>query len=195
MPQRILLIQSDPACLELIFETRNNSSDAASEVGCVRLCSERLENLINTTATLLDVGLSDSCGTETLDRLLRFVSPISIVAPCRSEHEEPRKLAAQRAAKDHLYKNLLDDNLLPKIVPSIQSAPYAESLPEREACAQIAFKSIGDPAMTSDVSGNVTYLNSITENCRMHAEAGGIAVARGGVQKCPPLHCHLTLSG
>jgi PAS domain-containing protein len=71
----------------------------------------------------------------------------------------------QHGAQDYLLKGRLDSYWLPKALRSmVERAANAEALFEETERAQVTLNSIGDAVMSSDVWGNVTYLNVVAES-------------------------------
>ena len=173
MAQNILLIQDDPSDAKAVREALTNSSDGPFKVEWVRRCSEGLERLTEGTeqqgtdgiaAVLVDLFLPDSHGIETFDRLFRAAPQIPILVLSASQDEDIAKLAVQRGAQDYLLKARLDGYLLPKALGSmIERAANAEALFEEKERAQVTLNSIGDAVMSTDVGGQVTYLNVVAE--------------------------------
>jgi len=66
--------------------------------------------------------------------------------------------------EDYMLKSVLDDYPLPRTVRHIVERKAADetSLAEQER-AQITLNSIGDAILSTDISGNVTYLNLVAE--------------------------------
>ena len=165
MSQRILLIQDDAAAAKAILDALSNSIDESFQVQWVRRCSEGLERLAGTAAILVDLFLPDSRGIETFDRLFRVAPQIPILVLCTPQEEETAKLAVQCGAQDYLFKARLDAYLLPKAVGSmIERAANSEALFEEKERAEVTLNSIGDAVMSTDISGQVTYLNAIAES-------------------------------
>ena len=165
MAQRILLIQDDAAAAKAILDALSNSIDESFQVRWVRRCSEGLERLAGTAAILVDLFLPDSHGIETFDRLFRVAPQIPILVLCTPQEEATAKLAVQCGAQDYLFKARLDAYLLPKAVGSmIERAANSEALFEEKERAQVTLNSIGDAVMSTDISGQVTYLNAIAES-------------------------------
>ena len=165
MSQRILLIQDDAAAAKAILDALSNSIDESFQVQWVRRCSEGLERLAGTAAILVDLFLPDSRGIETFDRLFRVAPQIPILVLCTPQEEETAKLAVQCGAQDYLFKSRVDAYLLPKAVGSmIERAANSEALFEEKERAQVTLNSIGDAVMSTDISGQVTYLNAIAES-------------------------------
>ena len=171
----ILLIQHDHSDATAVREALVRSSDDPLKVEWVRTCAEGEARLrgnpgsagqirIGIAAILVDLVLPDSSGIETFDRLLLAAPQIPILVLCDSQQEEIGKLAVQRGAQDYLLKARLDSYLLPKTVSSmIERAANAEALFEEKERAQVTLNSIGDAVMSTDVWGNVTYLNAVAE--------------------------------
>ncbi|MDB6107272.1 MAG: hypothetical protein JWO52_7271 [Gammaproteobacteria bacterium] len=179
----ILLIQDGPADAKAVREALNGSF----QVGWVRRCSEGLERLAREGkqkrqkpdaigAVLVDLFLPDSQGIETFDRIFRVAPQIPILVLSAVQDEEVAKLAVQRGAQDYLLKTHLDGYLLPKALSSmVERAANAEALFEEKERAQVTLNSIGDAVMSTDVWGQVTYLNVVAESLTgwSHDEAAG----------------------
>jgi PAS domain S-box-containing protein len=116
-------------------------------------------------ATLLDLFLADSTGIETFDRLFQAAPRIPILVLIAAQDEDIAKLAVQRGAQEYLLKDRLDAYLLPKAVRSmIERAAITEPLFEEKERAQVTLNSIGDAVISTDVAGNVTFLNIVAES-------------------------------
>jgi PAS domain S-box-containing protein len=165
VPQRILLIQSDAAAAKTIVDALSNCKEQSFQVEWVEHCSEGLKSLHGIEAILLDLHLSDISGIDTFDCLCRAAPHIPILLLIDPQHEETARLAVQRGAQDYLFKDRLDDYLLPKTLATmIERAAYAEALFEERERAQVTLNSIGDAVVSTDVSGRITYLNMVAED-------------------------------
>ncbi|HEU4627340.1 MAG TPA: EAL domain-containing protein [Steroidobacteraceae bacterium] len=173
MPQNILLIQDDPADASAVREALLNSNDGSFRVEWVKRCSAGLERLTaegsrgadGIAAILVDLFLPDSHGLETFDRLFRAAPQIPILVLSATQDEDLARLAVQHGAQDYLLKGRLDSYWLPKALRSmVERAANAEALFEETERAQVTLDSIGDAVMSSDVYGNVTYLNVVAES-------------------------------
>jgi diguanylate cyclase (GGDEF)-like protein/PAS domain S-box-containing protein len=172
VPQKnVLLIQDDPVDAKAV----RNALNGSFQVEWVRRCSEGLERLVREGqqkrrgtegigAVLLDLFLSDSRGIETFDRLFQSAPQIPILVLSAAQDEDVAKLAVQRGAQDYLLKSGLDGRLLPKALNSmVERAAIAEALFDEKERAQVTLNSIGDAVMSTDVWGQVTYLNIVAE--------------------------------
>ena len=182
MSQLILLIQDDPVDAKAVQDSLPHASDF--HVDWVRDCSAGLERLANDehlrspgiAAVLVDLFLPDSQGIETFDRLFRAAPQIPMLVLSASADEDTAMLAVQRGAQDYLLKARLDGYLLPKALANmIERAANAEALFEEKERAQVTLNSIGDAVMSTDVWGDVTYLNAVAERLTgwSRAEAAG----------------------
>jgi diguanylate cyclase (GGDEF)-like protein/PAS domain S-box-containing protein len=116
-------------------------------------------------AVLLDLFLPDSAGMETFDRLYHAAPQIPILILTAVQDEDTAKLAVQRGAQEYLLSDRLDAYLLPKAVRSMmERAASMEALFEEKERAQVTLDSIGDAVISTDIAGNVTYLNVVAES-------------------------------
>jgi diguanylate cyclase (GGDEF)-like protein/PAS domain S-box-containing protein len=173
--QNILLMQNDSGEANAVRDALANSSDGSFRVIWVRRCSEGLNALANAksqgshgadciAAVLVDLSLPDSGGIETFDRLFLAAPQIPILILTDAQDEFIAKLAVQRGAQEYLLKGRLDAYLWPKAVAGmIERAANTEALFDQNERAQVTLNSIGDAVVSTDVSGNVTYLNAVAE--------------------------------
>jgi diguanylate cyclase (GGDEF)-like protein/PAS domain S-box-containing protein len=173
--QNILLIQSDSAEANAVRDGLANSSDGSFRVIWVRRCSEGLSALAQAksqgsrgadpiAAVLVDLSLPDSSGIETFDRLFLAAPQIPILVLAAAHDEVIARVAVQRGAQEYLLKGHLDAFLWPKAVTGmIERAANTEALFDQNERAQVTLNSIGDAVVSTDVSGNVTYLNAVAQ--------------------------------
>lgn len=172
MLQTILLIQDDPGAARTVIEALRHSHDANFDVEWVRRCSEGVERLTMEgkagsaaiDAVVAEMNLSDSHGIATFDRLFHAAPQVPILVISASGDEEVARLAVKRGAQDYLPERHLDGCLLTKtVVTMIERAGIAEALYHEKELAQVTLNSIGDAVISTDHSGNVTYLNVVAE--------------------------------
>jgi diguanylate cyclase (GGDEF)-like protein/PAS domain S-box-containing protein len=173
--QTILLIQDDSTAANIVREALVDSRDGSFDVDWVRSCTEGLEHLSRAVnqqehetygiaAILVDLFLADSRGVETFDRLFSAARHIPILILSDLQDEEIAKSAVEHGAQDYLLKERLDSYLLPKALHSmIDRAGIAEALFEEKERAQVTLDSIGDAVMSTDILGQMTYLNLVAE--------------------------------
>jgi diguanylate cyclase (GGDEF)-like protein/PAS domain S-box-containing protein len=172
--RNILLVQDDTVDANAVRDALINSSDGSFRVIWLRHCSDALAHLADkkqrgqgvehVAAVLVDLFLPDSTGIETFDRLFQAAPQIPILILTAAQDEDIAKLAVQRGAHEYLLKARLDAYLLPKAVGSmIERAANMEALFEEKERAQVTLNSIGDAVMSTDVAGDVTFLNIVAE--------------------------------
>jgi len=173
MPQNILLIQGNAADAAAVLDALLKSPDFHIE--WVDTCAQGLARLsalgkraaseaAHVAAVLVDLQLPDANGMEAFDRLFAANPQIPILILSSAQDEETAKLAVQRGAQDYLLKGRLDDHLLPKAIAGmIDRAANTEALFDEKERAQVTLNSIGDAVISTNVKGQVTYLNTVGE--------------------------------
>lgn len=117
------------------------------------------------SAVVADLSLSDSQGIETLETLLRAAPRVPVLVLSRRCEEQVAITAVQRGAQDYLLMEHLDDYSLPKALNGmLERAAHVESLLRDSEQARVTLNSIGDAVVSTDVAGNVTYLNAVAED-------------------------------
>jgi diguanylate cyclase (GGDEF)-like protein/PAS domain S-box-containing protein len=169
MSRNLLLILADAADAKAVQESLANSRDGPFNVEWVGRCCDGIERLGNRreeeiAAVVVDLFLPDSHGIETFDKLFRAAPDVPILVVGRLRDEEVARQAVRRGAQDYLLDELLDGYALPKALHSMlaRSAHAGALLLEKER-AQVTLNSIGDAVISTDVAGNVAYLNPVAE--------------------------------
>jgi diguanylate cyclase (GGDEF)-like protein/PAS domain S-box-containing protein len=166
MEHNLLLIESDPAVARAVQEALDGARGSLFIVEWVRKLADGLESLKKEmkTAVFLDLFLPDSQGIDTFLKLSLAVPYVPILVFGDLSEEVIAKEAVNRGAYDYLLKNHLDSYSLVRALHSVIARKSAEDalFVEKER-AQITLNSIGDAVITTDISGNITYLNQIAE--------------------------------
>ncbi|MGI9040277.1 MAG: response regulator [Gemmatimonadales bacterium] len=117
-PQRILLVDDDPAIARLVQGIlRANGFEQASQVGSGR---EALEAVDGMDIVLLDHQLPDTSGLELLDALRARHHPPGIVVITAHGNESLAATALRRGADDYLAKDASFTQLLPQILERVR---------------------------------------------------------------------------
>jgi diguanylate cyclase (GGDEF)-like protein/PAS domain S-box-containing protein len=173
--QNVLLIQNDSAEAYAVRDALANAGDGSFRITWVRRCSDGLKALARAkaqvcrdaerfAAILVDLSLPDSRGIETFDRLFAAAPQIPMLILAAAQEEGIAKLAVQRGAQEYLLKGRLSAYSWPETVTRvIERAAKTESLFEQNERAQVTLNSIGDAVVSTDVAGNVTYLNIVAQ--------------------------------
>jgi len=169
MPQRLILVLADPDDAKAIGAALCSSRDSLFTVEWVGSCCDAIERLtgpgrdaISGVVTALD--LPDSQGLETFERLYRASSRHPILVVGRCPEEEVARQAVRRGAQDYLLLERLDAYSLPKAVDSmLDRVVHAAAASRGTERAELTLDSIADAVVSTDASGNVTYLNPMAE--------------------------------
>ncbi len=123
-----------------------------------RVASERID------AVLLDLLLPDSQGTATFEILVAAAPLIPILLLLSGEDGNLAAKATELSANDHLLKNHLDAYWLPRTIRgAIERRKTEDALFVELERARVTLDSIGDAVLSTDIEGNVSYLNSVAE--------------------------------
>jgi diguanylate cyclase (GGDEF)-like protein/PAS domain S-box-containing protein len=167
MPQIVLLVHDDAAKAQIIRNTLLNSLDGRFIVEWVKRCGDGVRRLRKRsaeriTAVLVNLYLPDSAGIETFDTLFLASPETPILVLSSLTREDSARLAVQRGAQDYLLDDDFDGYLLPKALRNmIERASNIEALFREKERAQVTLNSIGDAVVSTDIAGNVTFLNPI----------------------------------
>lgn len=165
-PNTVLIITGEEDDARVIRETLAVAKDGPFITESARYLSEGLERLKKggIDIVLADLVLKDSEGVETFDALFKLVPPVPIMTLCSEENEADAIEAVQHGAQGYLSKGHLPNALIPQALRSIiQRKKVEEALFVEKERARVTLESIGDGVLSTDVSGNITYLNAEAE--------------------------------
>jgi diguanylate cyclase (GGDEF)-like protein/PAS domain S-box-containing protein len=163
---KILLIENDPAIAETIRKALATSTAGTFGLEWVHQLSEGLERLScrGISAILLDLGLPDSNGMQTFDKVFKVAQDIPILILGVNHEEELARQAVGRGAQDYLPPAHLDNFSLPRWLRSaIERKVVEDALYVERERALVTLNSIGDAVLCADISGDITYLNLVAE--------------------------------
>jgi diguanylate cyclase (GGDEF)-like protein/PAS domain S-box-containing protein len=169
MPQTLLLLSDDASRAALVQELLANSIDPPFAVEWIRTRAAATDRLGDHTkddiaAVLIDLLLPQEQELDAFDHIFQASPGIPILVLSHSEHEEFAKQAVQRGAQDYILDDRLDDYSLSKALNNmLERTANAEALFTEKERAQVTLNSIGDAVISTDVAGNVTYLNQVAE--------------------------------
>jgi diguanylate cyclase (GGDEF)-like protein/PAS domain S-box-containing protein len=167
MPQTVLLIHDDAVKAQIVKNSLLNSPDGPFIVEWVKRCGDGVRRLHKRgaeriAAVLVSLFLPDSAGIETIDTLFRTSPQIPILVLSSLSQEDSARQAVQRGAQDYLLDDDFDGYLLPKALRNmIERAANVEALFREKERAQVTLNSIGDAVVSTDLAGNITFLNPI----------------------------------
>ncbi len=179
MIHNVLLVADDPAVAGVIREALADLSDSPFIVEWVRRLCDGLARVSKggIAAVLLDLFLPDSKGINTFSTLSLAAPGVPILVLAGLGDEDIAKEAVERGAQDYLLKIRLDNYSLTRALHSVIARKAVEDalFLEKER-AQVTLNSIGDAVISTDISGNITYLNQVAE--RMTGWSGAEASGR-----------------
>jgi diguanylate cyclase (GGDEF)-like protein/PAS domain S-box-containing protein len=169
MQQIILLFQENAVKAGIVQELLNRATGKRFAIEWVRNCAAALERLSDRSqakiaAILIDLRSPDGQELAIFDRILQASLHTPILVLSGPEHEGIAEQAVRRGAQDYILDNQLDGSSLLKAVRNMleRTAIAEASFVEKER-AQVTLNSIGDAVISTDISGNVTYLNQVAE--------------------------------
>ncbi|HLQ27201.1 MAG TPA: EAL domain-containing protein [Acidiferrobacterales bacterium] len=166
MDDNVLLIEADHTDAKLIQAALAGARDGPFDIEWVKHLSDGLERLSKREirVVLLNLFLPDSQGIETFDKLFLAAPDVPILVLSGLDQEDLAKQAVQRGAQDYLLKGHLDRHSLARALRNvIERKAVEEALFIEKERAQVTLNSIGDAVISTDIAGNVTYLNLVAE--------------------------------
>ena len=169
MPQTILLVSDNASRVAIIQDLLAKPSDLPFVIEWIRSGAAALDRLHDhtkddITAVLIDLLLPGTQEFETFDQIFQASPYIPILVLSNPQHEDVAKQAVQRGAQDYILDNRLDSYSLSKALHNmLERTANAEALFIEKERAQVTLNSIGDAVISTDVAGNVTYLNQVAE--------------------------------
>ncbi len=120
---RVVLVEDNPGDVELIRQMLQDSTESgmlpvAFDLRHFENLSDGLEDLLEnkTDIILLDLGLPDSCGLETLERVLENQAGIPVIVMTGLDDESVGITAVKRGAQDYLLKGEVDLKVLVRAI-------------------------------------------------------------------------------
>ena len=164
----LLLIDGHRSHALAFREAMITSRDGQFRVEWVETLSDGLGRLSEkgvVRAVFLNLFLPDSQGIETFDRLFLAAPGVPIVVLAGAADEDIAREALQRGAQDFLLEGHLDSYSFARALRNvIERKTTEEGLFVDKERAQLTLNSMGDAVLSTDTSGNVTYLNEVAEH-------------------------------
>jgi diguanylate cyclase (GGDEF)-like protein/PAS domain S-box-containing protein len=164
--RNLLLIDKNPAHAEAFREALLNANDGPFHGEWVQTLSQSVERLREKTmwAIFANLSLPDSQGLNTIDKLLQAAPGVPILVMGGVEEEDVSMEALRHGAKDYLLEGHIDTYSFGRAIRNMAERKTAEEVLfiEKER-ASVTLNSIGDAVLSTDLLGNVTYLNVVAE--------------------------------
>jgi PAS domain S-box-containing protein len=164
---RLLLIEDNPGDARLVQEMLNEQTSHNTELTHVEDIREAEKHLAAHALDLilLDLGLRDAQGLEAVRRAHAAAPDIPLVVLTGLDDEDLAAAALREGAQDYLIKGQIESRgLLRALRYAIERKMLEEALFVEKERAQVTLNSIGDGVISTDVSGNITYLNLVAES-------------------------------
>ncbi|KIF83551.1 diguanylate cyclase [Noviherbaspirillum autotrophicum] len=162
----VLIISNDAAEAKLLKDTLATARDGPFVTEWVGHLSDAISRLERRGIDIIlaSLFLPDSHGLDTFDVLFKLVPPIPIMMLSDEEHEALAIEAVQHGAQGFLSKGHYQNSLVPQALRNIiQRKKVEEALFVERERSRVTLESIGDGVLSTDVAGNVTYLNAEAE--------------------------------
>jgi diguanylate cyclase (GGDEF)-like protein/PAS domain S-box-containing protein len=178
----LLLIDNNPAHAEVFRQALRSSKEGPFQGEFATTLSQGLDRLHEKRilAIFANLSLPDSQGLDTFDKLLQAAPGVPALVLCGAQQEGIAVEAMRRGAKDYLLEGHIDTYSFVRAIRNMAERKVAEEVlfTEKER-AQVTLDSIGDAVLSTDISGNVTYLNVVAEQMTgwPSAEAQGKSLA------------------
>jgi diguanylate cyclase (GGDEF)-like protein/PAS domain S-box-containing protein len=160
----LLMIEDSPGDARLIREMFNDQGSGATRFVHVGRMSEAEAYLADhpVDIILLDLGLPDAQGLEAVRRAHAAAAHVPLVILTRLDDHALAAAALQEGAQDYLVKGQLETRSLVRALGfAVERKSMEEALFGEKERAQVTLNSIGDAVLCTDVSGNISFLNSV----------------------------------
>lgn len=169
MSRNVLLVLADTAQAKAVRRSLVSSRAGPFKVEWVRACADAVRRLgdqagEDLAAIVVDLFLPDCQGLESFDKLFSASPHVPILVLSRLRNEDVARLAVQHGAQDYLLEERRDDQTLSRALNNmLERSAHAEALFLENERAQVTLNSLGDAVISTDLAGNVTYLNAMAE--------------------------------
>jgi diguanylate cyclase (GGDEF)-like protein/PAS domain S-box-containing protein len=174
----LLLVEDNPADVRLLremFHEQNSLRTELTQVETMRAAEEHLAGCA-TDIILLDLGLPDAQGLESIRRARAVAPQVPLVVLTALDDESMAAQALQAGAQDYLIKGQIDARgLLRALRYAVERKNMQEELFREKELAQVTLNSIGDAVISTDIAGNINFLNLVAVRMTgwTQAEAAG----------------------
>ena len=165
--RRLLLIDDALAHAKVFRQALVNADDGPFEGEWIRTLAEGVERLANKDiwAIFVNLYLPDSEGLNTFDKVHQAAPSVPTLVVGGVREEALAKEALRRGAKDYLLEDHIDRYSFDRAIRNMVERQTAEeALFKEKERAQVTLNSIGDAVLSTDTSGDITYLNAVAES-------------------------------
>ncbi len=162
----LLLVEDNLGDARLLREMFNEEGAHQTEMTHAQCMKDAERHLAEREVDiiLLDLGLPDVEGVTAVQRIRAAAPRVPLVVLTGRDDEALAALALQEGAQDYLIKGQIDSRgLLRALRYAIERKTMEEALFVEKERAQVTLNSIGDAVVSTDMSGNITFLNFVAE--------------------------------
>ena len=165
-PTRLLLVEDNPGDARLLREMLSEPGSHATHLSHVMTMAEATDHLRDhaVDVILLDLGLPDAQGLDAVRRAHAAAPRVPLVVLTGLDDETLASDALKQGAEDYLIKGQIETRALLRAVRySIERKAMEEALFAEKEHALVTLNSIGDAVVSTDIAGNITFLNLVAE--------------------------------
>ena len=163
----VLLVEDNPGDARLLREMFNEHGSHDTELTHVKSMAEAEKHLAKCPVDiiLLDLGLPDAQGLGAVRRAHAAAPRAPLVVLTALDDEALAEQALQEGAHEHLIKGQVETRgLFRALRYAVERKSMEEALFEEKERAQVTLNCIGDAVVSTDISGNITFLNRVAES-------------------------------
>ncbi len=155
---RVLLVEDGPGDARLIREMLRGEAEPPFTLSHVDRLDRALAEIAAQVpdAVLLDLGLPDSGGLETLEQVQQVLTEAPVIVISGLQDEEVALAAVRSGAQDYLMKARLDGELLTRVIRHAIERHRAEA---RLRWLTMAVEQSPSSVMITEPSGRIVYVN------------------------------------
>jgi len=175
--ETMLLIEDNPGDARLIRDMFKEQTAQNIELKQVERMAdaEKFLALRLVDIIILDLGLPDVEGLDAVRRARKAAPGVPLVVLSGLDDESMALQAMQEGAQDYLIKGETKTRELVRAVRyAVERKIIEETLFEEKKRAEATLDCIGDAVISTDVSGNIIFLNAVAE------KSDGLVFERGG---------------
>jgi two-component system, cell cycle sensor histidine kinase and response regulator CckA len=158
----VLLIEDNPGDAELIRVLLSDARQAEFQFIWVSRLADALDRLADNEIqlALVDLGLPDSSGIDTLRKLKKAAGGIPIVVITGSDDEETGMTALREGVQDYLIKGRFSGDLLARVLCfALERHQAQEQLRESEVRMRTILDAMDDMIILQDTNLKIIWLN------------------------------------
>jgi PAS domain S-box-containing protein len=160
---KLLLVEDEPGDVRSIRKMLGEATGVFFDIECVDRLSTALRRLARDgiDAVLLDLGLPDSSGLETLNRVRARAPEAAIVIITGLDDESIAIESLQQGAQDYLVKGQIDGKLLSRSLRyALERRSTEQTLRQAESRYKTLFDSAPDAIIVVGHDGRIVSLNA-----------------------------------